>query len=153
MKEFLETTLGKILLGITVITIWGINVVNFSGMANDDTIQSIQQIQNINLEELEIPEKKTFKYSSSSRDPFIFGTIVKAPEIRSEPDVQQENYIEPQLQLTGIFDGMAVISDERGQTYFLKKGEVFKDHIEVEWIAADSVVLEYKKRIFTLKMN
>lgn len=154
MKDFLETTLGKIILSAVVAVIWGVNVFNFSEMTGSSETQSIQQVQNINIDELTIPEKVSYSYSSSARDPFRNGGIqTENKTIISSQDTQEEFYVEPELVLAGIFDGMAVISDNFGQSYFLENGETFKDGITVKKIVQDSVILEYKQRNLTLKLN
>ena len=153
MKGFLETTLGKVILGALVVGVWGVNVINFSGMGNGGQMQSIKEVQNINLDELVIPKRNSYRYSSSSRDPFVSEHVVTPFDVEPSSSIQQENYMEPALQLTGIFDGMAVISDYFGQSYFVANGETFKDGIVVKQIVQDSVVLEYKNRNIVLKLN
>lgn len=154
MKEFLGTTPGRIVLGIIVLAVWGVNVANFSEMNVGDEVRAIQQVQAINLEELVIPETVNYEYQTADRNPFLNSQkSVNIPQLVTNRDREEERIELPRLQLTGVFDGMAVISDERGQTYFVKNGETFRNEIEVELIASDSVILEYKKRTFTLKMN
>lgn len=154
MKDFLETTVGKIILGVVVAVIWGVNVFNFSEMTGNSSTQSVQQVQDINMDELTIPEKISYSYSSTARDPFRRGSIsTPIEETASQPEAEPVNYVDPGLVLAGIFDGMAVISDNFGQSYFLENGETFKDGILVKKIVQDSVVLEYKQRNLILKLN
>lgn len=154
MKDFLETTLGKILLGVIVVAIWGVNVVNFSEMTNNSEAQLVQQIQEIDVNELIIPEKINYRYTASQRDPFNrIGSVPNSRQLLEEPAPTADAYIEPQLVLAGIFDGMAVIADDKGQSYFVEDGDTFKDAILVKHIVQDSVILEYKQRKLILKLN
>ncbi len=154
MKDFLETTIGKIILGAIVIVVWGVNVVNFSELASSEEVPVVQQVQSINLDELTVPEKIGYTYSPSGRDPFrMSGTpqVVQAPQPvqnRPEPEVPM-----PRLILSGILDNTAVILDDRGQSYFVESGETFREGILVTAVVRDSVLLEYNDKKFTLKLN
>lgn len=133
--------------------IWGVNVFNFSEMSGNSDTQSIQQVQDIDMDALTIPDKVSYSYSSTARDPFRSSTVQPETEDISRQEPVPPNYVEPELVLAGIFDGMAVISDNFGQSFFVEDGEIFKDGILVKKIVQDSVILEYKQRNLILKLN
>lgn len=154
MITFFETTIGKIILVIVVVLVWGVNVVNFSSMNNDEGAITLQEVRSINMAELIVPEREEYEYSSSSRNPFTLNnTRVIEPTIISETNINEPEFQWPRLFLAGILDGMVVISDERGQSYFLRKGESFLNDIKVKEIVKDSVILEHDKKELILKLN
>ncbi len=155
MKEFLETMVGKILLGAVVVAVWGVNVVNFSELASSEQSPIVQQVQSVNLDELTVPEKVGYTYSASGRDPFRDSGVAPQREVVAEPEpVRPEPEIPmPRLTLSGILDKTAVILDDRGQSYFVESGETFRDGILVTAVVRDSVLLEYNDKKFTLKLN
>lgn len=154
MIAFFETTLGKIILVIVVVLVWGVNVVNFSSMNNDEGAITLQEVRSINMAELIVPEREEYEYSSSSRNPFTLNnTRVIEPTIIPEANINEPEFQWPRLSLAGILDGMVVISDERGQSYFLRKGESFLNDIKVKEIVKDSVILEHDKKELILKLN
>ena len=152
MKEFLETTFGKVLLGGVVTIVWGINFINFSELSSGNDGVAIQEQVEVQLSDLVVPEKAVYQYKSNGRDPFSNST--KPAE---EVSVVEENKTKepelPALKLTGIFDGMAAISDEAGKTYILGKGEQLNPNIRIEEIASDSVIIEFNNKKFTLKLE
>ncbi|MFV1883198.1 MAG: hypothetical protein ACMZ7B_01715 [Balneola sp.] len=154
MKDFLETTTGKIILGVVVAAIWGVNLVNFSQLSDDSVAYVASEVQRIDMDALMVPANVNYAYKASARDPFRRpGTSLP---VREEANIQQEKQQEfnmPELVLAGIFDGMAVISDNLGQSFFVEYGDEFKDGIKVKEIVQDSVVLEYQKRNIILKLN
>lgn len=154
MIAFFETTVGKIILVLIVVLVWGVNVVNFSTLSDGEDTITLQQARNINMDELVVPEREMYEYASSSRNPFTLNSTIRielaiVPEsVANEPEFQW-----PRLSLAGILDEMVVISDERGESYFLKKGESFLNNITVKDIVRDSVILEYKMKELILKLN
>lgn len=154
MIAFFETIIGKIILVIVVVLVWGVNVVNFSSMNNDEGAITLQEARSINMAELIVPEREEYEYSSSSRNPFTLNnTRVIEPTILPEANINEPEFQWPRLSLAGILDGMVVISDERGQSYFLRKGESFLNDIKVKEIVKDSVILEHDKKELILKLN
>lgn len=154
MKEFLETTPGKLLLGALVLLIWGRNVINISELSSSDEQVAVQSVKNIDIDNLVLPAKISYEYSSSGRDPF------KKPFLRYElptkPEQIQESKEEvvlPNITLSGIMEGMALITDEQGNTVFVKAKETFMNELYVMHIWQDSVLLEYQDKKFTLKLN
>jgi hypothetical protein len=154
MKEFLETPLGKSILGIVVIAIWGINVINFSELSSGDTPVTVQQVSTIDLSELNVPEKAYYEYDATGRDPFKpIRSIRQEPDFNPTDEVEIQQIQLPGLILNGIVDGSAVIMDEQGTTYILDNKEKFLDDIQIIHIWTDSVLVEYLDEHFTLKLN
>ncbi len=153
MKELLETTIGKIILGLVVVTVWGINFVSFSEIAGQNEQVAKTSITEISVEDLELPGAKIYTYRASGRDPFFSNTPVR--ERRLEPtrrNAPEEVYRAPVLSLTGIMDGLAVISGATGETYLVSKGETFNG-ISVLEVWQDSVLLQHQKNKITLTIN
>ncbi|MEQ9263619.1 MAG: hypothetical protein RLN81_00235 [Balneolaceae bacterium] len=154
MIAFFETTIGKIILVIIVILVWGVNVVNFSAMNSDEGAIALQEVRSINMTELTVPDREVYEYSSSSRNPFTLNrTRAIEPTIVPETNTNEPEFQWPRLSLAGILDGMVVISDEWGQSFFLRKGESFLNDIKVKEIVKDSVILEHDKKELILKLN
>ena len=154
MKEFLETTPGKLLLGALVLLIWGRNVINISELSSGDEQVAVQGVQNIDIDDLALPEKINYEYSSSGKDPFKKPLLRQELPVKSE-QVQQpeEEVVLPNITLSGIMEGMALITDEQGNTVFVKAKETFMNEVYVMHIWQDSVLLEYQDKKFTLKLN
>ena len=151
MKEFLETTLGKVVLGIIVVTIWGWNVINISELGDDDQV-NIQEIQSIDINDLMVPSKVLYEYKAVGRDPFKPPTKNVAIESFKETKGTEE-VILPPLELTGILEGMAIITDQYGSTHFVTRNEKLLESIHIMHIWQDSVLVEYLDTKFTLKLN
>jgi len=153
MKDFLETTLGRVLLGVVVATIWGVNAINFSEMRTGSSAQVAQQVERIDLDELTVPEEISYRYTAS-RDPFVSNmTRENQSQPVQAPENEQMSAEDPELALMGVFDGMAVITDGQGQSYFVQEGQRFNLDILVQGIAQDSVILQYQQRTLILKLN
>jgi type II secretory pathway component PulC len=153
MKEFFETTLGRVILGVIVAIIWGVNMISFSEMSSGGEMQTVQQVQHLDMDQLELPRNVTYSYKAV-RDPFASPNLRASANAPVTKNIQDEaEFIAPTLTLNGIFDGMAVISDEVGQSFFVEEGDVFKDDIKVKEIVQDSVILEYQESKFTLKLK
>lgn len=154
MKEFLETTIGKIILGVVVAAVWGINFVNFSELAGQNEQIAEPSISEISLEDLELPNAKIYTYWASGRDPFFSIAPVRqtSPEPVTRRNAPQQVYQPPVLFLTGIMDGLAVISSATGETHLVSKGEVFNG-VSVLEVWQDSVLLQHQKNKITLTIN
>ncbi len=152
MKEFLETTLGKVLLGGVVAIVWGINFISFSELSSGNEGVAIQKQEEVQLSDLVVPEKAVYQYKSNGRDPFS-NTKKPAKEVSVIEENKKKELELPALKLTGIFDGMAAISDEAGKTYILGKGEKLNSEITIEEVSTDSVIIGFNKKKFTLTLE
>lgn len=154
MKDFLETPLGKMLLLAVVLSIWGVNVRTFSELSGEPEAQSVQQVHTVDINALTIPNKAKYSYRAAGRDPFKSVRQQREATGRTaSQQVQDEPEEDPLLTLTGIFDGMAVITDASGSTFFVKEGETFKPDLILKRVVEDFVIVEYKQRNIILKLN
>jgi len=149
MKDFLETTLGRILLGVIVLIIWGVNAFNFSQMANHESATVGDNV--FEKEEVILPSKVNYEYTPSSRDPFMRSGISQQ-ENRSRSQAEQTIYI-PEITLNGIFGKTIMITTNGNEVVFMKAGEFLLDGIMLKRIYADSVHLEVGDDLITLTVN
>ena len=152
MKEFLETTAGRILLAVVVLVIWGKNAINISELGSGNDQVSVQDVQRIDVNDLVVPTKIQYEYTAVGRDPFKSPAFREGPQITIQEE-QEEEVVLPPITLSGIMEGMAVVTDQQGNTHLLKRNDMFMNDIYVMHIWADSVLLEFKDKKFTLKLN
>lgn len=152
MKAFFETTLGKVILAAVVIGIWGVNVVNFSEMTGQGEPEQAQIYANMMEEELALPGFTTYRYQEGRRNPFEVPGDLMGPQSRKPPRTEQEKYTTPTIILNGVMEGMAILRDQTGQTFFVEENDSF-NNITVKEIFSDSVRLEHEGRIFTVNLN
>lgn len=153
MKDFLETTIGKILLFIIVIGVWGVNFFNFSDLLKPEEEIVNRDIREISLVDLVLPTSSTYKYQASPRDPFNPNKKNIPSPVRKEIIKPEEQpFRRPQLSLTGIIGNIAVITDARGESYFVAKGDSLLNSYVLE-IIRDSVILSSRNNQFVITLK
>lgn len=153
MKEFLETTPGKILLFIVVLGVWGVNFLNFSEIMNSSGETVNRDIREVSIDDLVMPTSSTYRYRATSRDPFNPNNRVSEPEPnREQLQLQEQPFQRPQLSLTGIIGEIAVITDERGESYFVSEGDSLVNSLVMD-VTRDSVILTSRNNRFVLTLN
>ena len=150
MKKFLETTYGKVVLCAVVAGIWGVNIINFSGMGEEEKAQN-QLFLDIEEGKYGVPIFETYTYDGSARNPFQISSDYR---VQNDPreQVEKEEYQRPDLSLTGVMDGMAILRDNQGQTFFVEENETF-NKILVKSVYRDSVLLVHQGNEFTINLN
>ncbi|MFA5670404.1 MAG: hypothetical protein WC967_14280 [Balneolaceae bacterium] len=150
MKEFLETPVGKIILGVIVMAVWGVNMVQFSDVFQNSEKVTVQTKEEIDISTLAFIEETPFIYKSVRRDPFknplareVAVTKVSSPK---------EQVPQPRLILAGILDGTAILRGEGGRMFVVKEEEEF-DGILVKSITPDSVILSFQNKEFVVKVT
>ncbi|WP_020404507.1 hypothetical protein [Gracilimonas tropica] len=152
MKKFFETTLGKIVLFAVVITVWGWNFFSFSEMSGEEETGQSQIYANITDEEYSIPEFDGYNYSRGNRNPFSIPAGFKTKQEQPASEPNEEEYRQPNITLNGVMEGMAILRDQRGQTFFVEEKDTFNT-ILVEKIYRDSVRLVHEGNAFTVNLN
>jgi hypothetical protein len=151
MKKFLETTYGKVVLCAVVAAIWGVNIINFSGMGGEEEEARDQLYLDIEEGEYTVPVFLKYTYDSSATDPFRISSDYRVQNDPHEP-VEEEEYQKPILFLTGVMDGLAILLDNHGQTYFVEENDTF-NNILVKSVYADSLLLVHEGNEFTINLN
>ena len=152
MKAFFETKLGKTILFALVAGIWGVNVINFSEMGSQEDGGQAQIYGDIMDDELVIPEFIKYEYRAGNRNPFSLPSDLRRNEARAMEQPEEESYRQPVVVLNGVMEGMAIVRDEAGQTFFVEENDTFND-ISVKEIYQDSVRLVHQGRAFTITLN
>ncbi|MEO1023306.1 MAG: hypothetical protein AAFW89_12255 [Bacteroidota bacterium] len=153
MKAFLETTPGKILLIIIVLSIWGVNVINVRDLFSSDNETGIRKAQTNELVDPTLPEVAQFRYQPGNRNPFAPSAYRPEPLQRQARDVpNQIAKQKPILSLTGVMDGMAIIQYNNQESYFVAEGDTFENVI-VHTITLDSVRVEWESEFMTLILS
>lgn len=151
MKKFLETTYGKIVLCAVVAGIWGVNIINFSGMGGEEEEARNQLFLDIEEGEYAVPVFETYTYDGSAPNPFRISSDYRAQNEPREP-VEEEEYQKPVLFLTGVMDGLAILQDNHGQTFFVEEKDTF-NNILVKSVYRDSVLLVHEGNEFIINLN
>ncbi|MAO63609.1 MAG: hypothetical protein CL666_01280 [Balneola sp.] len=152
MKKFFETTIGKIILLAIVVAVWGINVLNFSGMAGEEEAGQSQIYANMMEDEYKLPEFEGYHYSASSRNPFHIPSNFRIQQEKPVEETKAEVYQQPVLILNGVMEGMAILTNQRGQTFFVEERDTFNT-ILVKKIFRDSVRLVHQGNTFVINLN
>jgi len=156
MRNLLQNRWIQVLLGFLVLIIWIYNSWKILAIGNSDREspkfnQSIDSFQSEFLNSV----IEQYHYSGDFRDPFRPGLkrAVSAPVIQEPIDYEeQEIFYIPELILTGIVEKRAVVMDQFQEIYFVVPGDTIHEAI-VRTVTPDSVILDYKKTIFTIKLN
>jgi len=149
MKDFLETTFGRIILGIFVFLIWGVNAFNFSKLAGDD-ISTVSTVID-ERSEITVPSKASYTYTNKGRDPF--NQIAESPSSRVEEVILESTQYRHELILHGIFGNTAMLTINSKDPVFIKPGEFLEEGIMLKRIFTDSVHLEVGDELITLTVN
>ena len=151
MIQFLETPVGKIILMVIVGLIWGLNVINFSNMAQEEQVGSISA--ELELIDVMVPNSYTYSYTKSNRDPFIRGNIpmeTPPPEIQLEPIISKQL---PNIKLVGVMGSISILQLENGETVMKKEGEQIIMGILLERVYEDSVSIQVNDESITLTLH
>jgi|TARA_R110001599_G_scaffold150929_3_gene335329 nitrogen fixation-related uncharacterized protein len=150
MKDFLETTVGRILLIGIVVVIWGVNVVQFSDVLGNKEEVALQQQDDIDLSNLSLVNREQFVYKQANRDPFEF---YPQPVRRQNPETNPvESYIRPRIAVLGVMDETIMVLDATRSIIVVKETDVFNG-ITVKSITQDSVIFEHENKPFVIKVR
>ncbi len=154
MKEFLETAPGKILLFVVVIGVWSVNFLNFSEIISSGNETVNRDIREISIDDLVMPVSNVYRYRPVSRDPFSPNNrvIVSSPVREEQRQPQEQPFRRPDLSLAGIIGEVAVITDARGESYFVSRGDSLVSSLVVD-VKRDSVILTSRNNRFVLTLN
>ena len=150
MIQFLETPVGKIILMVIVGLIWGLNVINFSNMAQEQVASISAELE---LIDVEVPNSYTYSYTKSNRDPFVRGNI---PMETPPPEIQPEPIISKQLldiKLIGVMGSTIILQLENGETVMKKEGEQIIMGVLLERVYEDSVSIQVNEESITLTLH
>ncbi|XWN37313.1 MAG: hypothetical protein ROO71_00025 [Balneola sp.] len=150
MKDFLETTTGRILLVGIVLVIWGVNAVQFSDVLSNKEEVAKQQQDDIDLSNLSLVSREQFAYKQAGRDPFDSNSQVEK-ERAKEPE-QIEPYRRPRIAVLGVMDETIMVLDETRSIIVVKETDVFNG-ITVKSITQDSVIFEHENKSFVIKVR
>lgn len=150
MKDFLETTVGRILLIGIVLVIWGVNAIQFSDVFNSKEEISAQTMDQIDLTSLSLVSSEEFKYKKSSRDPF--GSKPDPIRQRTVELNQEAVYQRPRIAVLGVMDHTIMVIDETRSIIVVKENEEFNG-ITVKSITQDSVIFEHQNKPFVIKVR
>lgn len=154
MKNFFESIYGKLILLIFVISIWGMNIMNFSELWNSDNKGVSESKRRVDFNSFSMPSIAKLEYHSVERDPFQWpNSLNESLEIdKINQFINEPEYLKPSLYLTGIMDELAIIKDELGYTYFVSEGDTF-NNVFVESIFNDSIKLLHKDKNLVIKLT
>jgi hypothetical protein len=149
MKDFLETTVGRIILGAIVLIIWVVNAFNFSQMGEEDNAV----VSNSNIEFMIVSnlEKMNYTYDAISRDPFSRIDVVQTAKIIQNSGEEYQNI--PDIQLNGIIGTSAMITLEGSEVIIIEPGEFISEEILLKRIFTDSIHIEIGDHQLTLIIN
>lgn len=147
MMQFLETTLGRIILLIVVGAIWGVNAFNFSKLANQE--ESAAQSRGLEFITIELPAENTYRYTVRNRDPFARGNSPVLQGPRSTTEIERM----PNIRLIGIMGTTSILQIDNGETVIKEAGEVVIGDVVLETVFEDSVHLTFNDKTITIKLN
>jgi len=155
MSELLENKIVQMMLGAVVVLIWGYNMIQISDIATTSSADNMGEHLTLDQNLLEIPEQLECNYKADFRDPFLPGLTkqVRVPitnHIESEPPPQPVT--PPQVRLTGVIDGTALLQNSREDLFFAAPGDTV-DGALVKSVTAHSVVLIFNSKEFTVTLN
>lgn len=153
MAELLEKRSIQAGLVLVLLLIWGYNMLKIDDISTGEETPDPGEELKMDNTVLNIPERELYEFEGNFRDPFRpelthLRTVQKAkPQIKPK----KKPVVPPKLRLTGIIEGTAMFQNYQNKTvYFAVKGDTVKGALVID-IARDSVVMKYKKKIFTVK--
>ncbi len=150
MKDFLETTVGRVLLIGIVLVIWGVNAVQFSEVLSNKEEVAKQQQDDIDLSNLSLVSREQFTYKQANRDPF---ELNRQPVQRQNPETNPiDPYIRPRIAVLGVMDETIMVLDATRSIIVVKETDVFNG-ITVKSITQDSVIFEHENKPFVIKVR
>ncbi len=150
MKNFLETTAGRILLVGIVLVIWGVNVVQFSDVLGNKEEVALQKQDDIDLSNLSLVSREQFTYKQVNRNPFeLYTQPIQRQNSESNP---VEPYIRPRIAVLGVMDETIMVLDATRSIIVVKETDVFNG-ITVKSITQDSVIFEHENKPFVIKVR
>ncbi|GEM_PF-2188067 len=153
MRKLLEKRSIQLVLGITVIVIWGFNMLQIVDMSKDSEETNKSTKIEFSKAFFTLPNFREYQYKGDYKDPFE----IKLSKIKREPNIpkskksNKKTVRPPQLKLTGIIEGTALIQNNNQTVFFVGVGDTVEG-ARIESIVQDSVTLVFKQRTFSIKL-
>ena len=153
MDDLLNNRLFQLLLVLVLVVVWGYNMIQIADISlpSNDTVQN----QSITIDQalFELPEKQEFEYKANFKDPFKASLPHYSPKPQPKKKVKKQEPVRlPQLRLTGVINGTALIRNTRQVVFFAVPGDTIEG-AQVQSISSDSVQLVFKSKEFVLTVN
>lgn len=103
---------------------------------------------------LEVPDLLHYDYKAEFRDPFMPGLTQppRLPVVRTEFEPPPQSVSPPEMKLTGVIEGTALLQNSRDELFFAAKGDTV-DGALVKLVTPHSVVMIFKSKEFTVTLN
>ncbi len=153
MKNVMEHRGIQFFLVVAVAIIWGYNTFTLIDISSDRNIAAINYKQDSNGSIPELPKWDLYAYKSDFKDPFrafVSKPNTNPPPIRHEPSPPE--IILPQISLNGVIEGVALIQTSNRELFFAEVGDSIQG-VRIKAVYKDSVMLEYKSKNFSLKLQ
>ncbi len=152
MKEFLESTLGKVVLLVLVIIIWGINAFQFSSLSESETLRpySTPGADSAAVTQL---ISSNYRYQPGAIDPFrpLEGAELTSPTTTSLAG-NETIYDQSEITLSGVIGETAILVLSSGERFLASEGDTISAFVVLE-ISTDSVRVVRGVQEFILKTN
>jgi len=153
MKKLLNSRIFQGILVLTLILVWGYNVLQITDLSIQP--EPVSQTRDIVIDQalFELPEQQKYSYSPDFRDPFQIDLPKKqtGPKPRAKPQKKEPVKLPP-LTLTGVINGTALLQNSGNVTFFAEEGDTVEG-AKIRVIYSDSVKLVFKSKEFVLTVN
>jgi len=153
MNKVMEHRGIQLFLVVAVAIIWGYNTFTLIDISSDRNTASVNYKQESNGSIPELPEWNLYAYKGDFKDPFralVSKPNTNPPPVRQEPSPPE--IILPQISLTGVIEGVALIQNSNRELFFAEVGDSIQG-ARIKAVYRDSVMLEYKSKNFSLKLQ
>lgn len=142
------------LLIIAALFIWGYNAWQVIEVVGTQSTGS-QLLQNSNtIESMHIPTPKVLHvYSPTARDPFNSHlSDMETSQVDDKDLTHEENIVLPDITYKGMIGNTAVVIDQFGDQFFLKRNSRMGE-VTIVRIGTDQLSVEYRGKLFDVSLN
>lgn len=152
MGELLEKRIVQVGLGAVVVLVWGYNMLKIADIAGPAETDNTSGEIIFDRAFFELPDLLQYDYEADFRDPFTPGLTrpKRRSPIQSKPKSPPKQIRFPELKLTGVIEGTALLQNSRQAVFFVAPGDTVEE-AQVKAVTPDSVVLVFKSKEFSVK--
>lgn len=151
MKVLLEMKSIQVSLVLVVALVWGYNALTIMEISTGEGEAMSVSTAEFDSTLLELPEQQAYRYNSDFRDPFQPALSRPAKKEKKPVRKKPPPIVLPELKLAGVIEGTAILRNGKRGLFFAAVGDTVEG-ARVTAVAADSVVLVFKSKEFTVKL-
>lgn len=156
MNKLLQKKSIQLCLAVILVLVWGYNMFKIADISNETGAKTADNEITFDSAFFTMPEVQKYEYEGNFSDPFKPQLHPKRqekkPEKKSKSPPKPDPVQLPNLKLSGVIEGTALIQNREQVIFFAAVGDTVES-ARVQSISADSVVMKIKSKEFTIRLQ